>query len=227
MAEQEKNGKAKETNKKSLAKKIVVWTAAVLGVLILSAVFYFAYVLLSYYRVEDNLELKVEAGGSSGTPQTGATYTLLSYNIGFGAYESDYGFFMDGGKESRAWSFDRLEANMEKIADYILLQNADFVNLQEVDTNGTRTYHYDERAYLTEKLSSYSAVWAQNYDSPYLFYPITKPIGANRSGIMTFSRFTPQSSLRRSLPVESGLRKLLDLDRCYSVTRFALENGKE
>jgi endonuclease/exonuclease/phosphatase family metal-dependent hydrolase len=35
------------------------------------------------------------------------------------------------------------------------------------------------------------------------------------------------SSLRRSLPISTSLTKILDLDRCYSVTRIPVENGKE
>ncbi len=212
--------------KRSAIKSLFVWLLALVVIAVLVAGTYVAYVFLAYSRIEDNVLLKVEGAGS-GVPVTGAEYKLISFNIGFGAYEPDYGFFMDGGTQSRAWSYDRLVANIERIGEYLLAQNADFINLQEVDTDGTRTYHYDERVSLNAKLSAYSSVYAQNYDSPYLFYPITEPIGANRSGIISYSRFAPASSLRRSLPVESGVRKLLDLDRCYSVTRYALENGRE
>ena len=216
-----------KTKKSSPVKKIFLALCAVLLIAVLVAGSYFAYVFLAYYRIDDNIKLDIEAGSSSGAPQTGSEYKLLSFNIGFGAYEKDFGFFMDGGTQSRAWSEERLKANIAKISDFLLEQNADFIYLQEVDIKGTRTYDYDERKAICGKLTGYSAVWAQNYDSPYLFYPFSSPIGANTSGIITLSRFTPASSVRRSLPVESGARKLLDLDRCYSVTRFELENGKE
>ena len=213
--------------KRSAAKKIVLTLCTAIVIALLAALAYVGYVFLAYYRLDDNISLEVEAGTSSGAPQTGEEYRLLSFNIGFGAYEKDFGFFMDGGTQSRAWSEERLRANIAKISDFLLAQSADFINLQEVDIKGTRTYDYDERTEICKKLSGYSAVWAQNYDSPYLFYPVTEPIGANTSGIITLSRFTPASSVRRSLPVETGVRKLLDLDRCYSVTRFPLEGGRE
>ena len=216
-----------KTRSRKTVKRVVVCVVAVIAAILVTALSYFAYVFAAYYRVEDDLELKIETGGSSGSPQTGTEYRLMSFNIGFGAYEPDYGFFMDGGTQSRAWSPERLNANIDAISQEILKNDADFVLLQEVDIDGTRTYHYDERAAISAKLAGYSEVWAQNYDSPYLFYPLTEPIGANKSGIITYSRFTPSSSVRRSLPVESGVRKLLDLDRCYSVTRFPLENGRE
>ena len=76
---------------------------------------YFAYVMLSYSRLEDNLPLDVQ-GGADKTAAAGVPYSILSYNIGFGAYEPDYGFFMDGGTESRAWSKERLEKNLANIS---------------------------------------------------------------------------------------------------------------
>lgn len=137
---------------------------------------YFAYVMLSYSRLEDNLPLDVQ-GEADKTAAAGVPYNILSYNIGFGAYEPDYGFFMDGGKESWAFSEKRLISNMENIAEFINSQNADICILQEVDQNATRTYHFDEREFLTEKLAGYSSVWAENWNSPFLFYPSLIPTG--------------------------------------------------
>lgn len=187
---------------------------------------YFAYVMLSYSRLEDNLPLDVQ-GGADKTAAAGVPYSILSYNIGFGAYEPDYGFFMDGGKESWAFSEKRLIANMENIAEFINSQNADICILQEVDQNATRTYHFDEREFLTEKLAGYSSVWAENWNSPFLFYPFIKPHGSTLAGIMTFSMPGIASALRISLPIETGLMKLVDLDRCYSVSRIPVNNGRE
>ena len=73
----------------------------------------------------------------------------------------------------------------------------------------------------------FDEVFAQNYDSPYLFYPLIQPHGANQSGIVTLSRHPIASAARRELPVESGFMKLLDLDRCYSVSRVPVEGGRE
>ena len=73
----------------------------------------------------------------------------------------------------------------------------------------------------------FDEVFAQNYDSPYLFYPLIQPHGANQSGIVTLSRHPIASAARRELPVESGFMKLLDLDRCYSVSRIPTASGKE
>ncbi len=116
-----------------------------------------------------------------------AVHRVVQYR--FRRLRGDYGFFMDGGTESRAWSKERLTANMDAIAGYLKQQNADFCLLQEVDIGSTRTYHVDEREPLYAALFNKSSVFSQNYDSPYLLYPLTAPHGASRSpGLLTFSR---------------------------------------
>ena len=187
---------------------------------------YVAYVLIDYHRIGDQ-ELAVQNGAAETSIAAGETYKIVSYNIGFGAYESDYGFFMDGGTESRAWSEERLTANLDRIARTLTDQNADFYLVQEVDIDSTRSYHVDEREPLYAALSWENSVFCQNYDSPYLMYPLTKPHGASRSGLLTFAPAEITSARRVELPVESGFMKLLDLDRCYSVSRIPVDGGGE
>lgn len=195
-------------------------------VLALLAAAYIAYVFIAYYRIGDQT-LAPEGSASSKSPDKGKEYRIVSYNVGFGAYESDYGFFMDGGTQSWAWSKERLDANLKKIADLLSEQAADLVLAQEVDIGSTRSYRIDERPYFSDALTGKAFVFAQNYDSPFLFYPITQPHGASRSGLMTFSAFPISSAERIELPVETGLTKLLDLDRCYAKSRVPLVGGSE
>ena len=144
-----------------------------------------------------------------------------TYNVGFGAYSPDYSFFMDGGRESRARSAEAVKENITGAMAAVADLNPDFLLLQEVDVDSTRSCYVDELA-LTRQLAgeSYCSTFAQNYDSPYLFWPLTAPHGANRAGQVTFSRCSIVSALRRSLPIEEGVMKVVDLDRCYSVSRI-------
>lgn len=198
----------------------------VLAALILIVGAYVAYVFIDYHRIPDNTALEVKSG-ASGTLEAGAPYKLVSFNTGFGAYEPDYDFFMDGGKQSWAWSKDRLNANLAAIADFLEEEKADFYFLQELDENATRTYHVNERALMEAALDEYDSVYAVNWDSPFLFYPLTQPHGKTRAGIMTLSFAPIASATRRSLPIETGVMKLVDLDRCYSVSRVPVSNGRE
>ena len=96
----------------------------VLAAVLLVVISYLAYVLIDYHRLGD-MDLEVDRQVSQ-PAQTGCEYHLLSYNIGFGAYEPDYGFFMDGGTESWAWSQERLTANVGNIGAFLAQQDADF-----------------------------------------------------------------------------------------------------
>ncbi len=207
-------------------KKIFKILLSIIVAILIVVLIYVAYVFISYYRLEDNLDLEI-SNAKAGTVETDKQLKLLSWNIGFGAYEDDYDFFMDGGTQSWAKSEEALKANMEEISDYIEALGADFNFIQEVDYNSTRTYHVDERPYIVKALSDQSYVFAQNYDSPFLFYPFTQPHGKSKAGIMTFSNYGITSAVRRSLPIEESVAKLVDLDRCYSVSRIPVENGKE
>ena len=123
---------------------------------------YVAYVFIDYHRIGD-MALTPSDGGAASV-RTDTPYTVLSYNIGFGAYEDDYGFFMDGGTESRAWSEERLTKNLSEISAFLTEQSPDFLLAQEVDIGSTRSYQVDERPYLTEALEDMSGVFCQNYD---------------------------------------------------------------
>ena len=211
--------------------KRVLKIAGILLLAVLIAVLcYVGYVFGTYSRIEDNQALDV-THGSSGvqTAEPETDYKILSWNIGFGAYEEDFGFFMDGGTESRAWSRDRLEQNLDAIGETAAAQDADLMLLQEVDFDSDRSYHVDEALKLRtfDGLdASTDSVFAVNYHSAYLFYPITQPHGASNSGLLTTSKLGIRSAVRRSLPVETGVTKLLDLDRCYSVSKIPVSNGK-
>ena len=209
-------------------KKAVKVIAIVLAAVVLIAAGYVVYVFAAYHRIGDG-ELTVGGAAAAAAAEAGTEYRIVSFNIGFGAYEPDYGFFMDGGTQSWAWSKERLDANLKNIAAFLRGQDADFTIVQEVDIDSTRSYHVDERTYLIPALAE-NGTWsfAQNYDSPFLAYPFKQPHGASKSGLMTFAKATPITAAQRvELPIEKGLTKFLDLDRCYSKNRIPVDGGKE
>lgn len=113
------------------------------------------------------------------------------------------------------------------VGDFLKSEAPDFILIEEVDKNATRSYHYDEEAALRNMLEGYDSTFTVNFDSPYLFYPLSKPHGKSYAGMLTLSRFNIESGLRRSLPIEDGFMKFVDLDRCYSVSRVSVSNDKE
>jgi len=67
----------------------------------------------------------------------------------------------------------------------------------------------------------------QNYDSAYLFYPVTKPIGKAKSGIMTYSKYKIEQAERYRLPIETNFNKFFDLDRAFNVNILPIKNSNK
>lgn len=219
--------------KKNLLKTSLKIIGIVLGILILALLAYIVYLYASYYRIEDNQELVVEAPvddtttGAAAVLATDTEYSAVTYNIGFGAYLPDYSFFMDGGTSSWAESPETVQYAINGAGELVKSLDPDFALIQEIDLDANRSYHTDEYEMLRNLLPEYTTVFAQNYDSAFLFYPFTQPHGSSRAGLGLFSKYPVSSALRRSFPISTSFSKFFDLDRCYSVSRIPVDNGKE
>ncbi len=221
--------KRKAKKKNRVYKKVLRFVGIMFGLLLFVVLGYAAYVLISYHRIPDMQVLTVQKPHSTATENVllDTEYEIITYNVGFGAYSPDFTFFMDGGESSWAFSEDAVLANIMGSALTMKEQNPDFLILQEVDLDSDRSYHVDEEILLSQHFDDYYEVFAINYDSPFLFYPFTEPHGSSLSGMAVYSRYEITSALRRSLPISNGFSKFLDLDRCYSINRIPVENGRE
>ena len=116
----------------------------VLGILILALLAYIVYLYASYYRIEDNQELVVEAPvddtttGAAAVLATDTEYSAVTYNIGFGAYLPDYSFFMDGGTSSWAESPETVQYAINGAGELVKSLDPDFALIQEIDLDATR-----------------------------------------------------------------------------------------
>lgn len=215
-----------------MARKLIKSLLVVFIAFILVAVIYSAYVLISYNRIEDNLSLNIEGEAKESAAALDTTYRIVSANLGFGAYSDDYSFFMDGGTESWAYSKAAVNENITGSINTILSANPDFIAFQEVDLNSTRSYHVNQEELILNLLSKnnftgINSTFAINYDSAFLMYPFTQPHGKSQAGIFTISPIQITSAVRRSLPIDESLSKLIDLDSCYSKNVMEVENGKK
>ncbi|MGX6962225.1 endonuclease/exonuclease/phosphatase family protein [Vagococcus xieshaowenii] len=205
-------------------KKIIKLPLIFIGALSLLVLIYVSYLLIDYHRLPDNQALTAVNRKNSEVEKNQRTaYQVTSFNIGYAAYPADYSFFMDGGKYSRAYNKETVMTNLKGITDNLSHLNSDIIMLQEVDTKGDRSMDVDEVAYITNQLAPYHYVFGQNYDSSYLFYPITQPIGAATSGLLSLSRTPIEQSTRYSLPIETDFNKFFDLDRAFTVSRTTLD----
>lgn len=207
-------------------KKMLKILLTLILVLVIVVLAYVGYVFFSYQRLPEHVALKVT--NNSETALTKNTdYRLMSYNIGYAAYPADYSFFMDGGKYSRAYDQETVEKNMTGILETTKELDPDFALFQEVDQKGDRSMKVDEVAGLTTGLPTYSHVYAQNYDSAYLFYPLTQPIGKAKSGLVTLSKATISESTRYKLPIDTDFNKFFDLDRGFSASLIPVKDSRK
>lgn len=218
-----------------MGKKIVKIIGCILGILILIVAVYVLYVVLSYTRLEDHLVLTSDAAQDAQAQAVkqrvesdpNREFCIITANIGFGAYDQEFDFFMDGGTMAWAKSRERVEENVHGMSEAIAGYEPDFLFLQEVDTDATRSYHVDEYELVRQNFSSFETVFAQNYDSAFLFWPLHQPHGKTEAGMVTLSLYEIAAAERRSLPISDSFSKFLDLDRCYSISRIACENGRD
>ncbi len=212
------------------AVKWILTAAAVTALLLIS---YIIYLMATYHRLPDHLNLTVDhtpgegKADTAGRLQTGKDYTVLTYNIGFGAYTPDYSFFMDGGKYSWAKSRESVLADVAGAGTLMGSYDPDFAFIEEIDTDSTRSYHVNESGVLDRYFPSYYRIDAVDYDSAFLILPLYQPHGFCRAQMSMYSRYPIGSAERRSFPVSTGLSKFFDLDRCYSVSKIPTENGHE
>ena len=219
------------------AKKIILRILAVLGAIILFFVLviggYVIYLTCQYYRIEDNTAVAV-VNNQESKVALAQEYTISTYNIGFGAYEHDFSFFMDSGEfkdgrkvtgtGSRARSKDVVETNTNGAISTIQSLNTDFAFFQEVDTSSHRSYFVNQYEAIQNAFSGYSSSQTVNFHSGFLFYPITKPHGKVNSGITTLSKYKIESVTRRSFPIDESFPwKFFDLDRCFNVNRLPIQ----
>lgn len=95
-----------------MKKHIVLKVALILlAAVVLTIGGYLLYAVTAYHRLPDNMELDI-VSDTGETARSDSEYTLVSWNIGFGAYTDDYTFFMDGGKSSRAASRESVIKNV-------------------------------------------------------------------------------------------------------------------
>ncbi len=214
-------------------KKALKITGGIIAALLIIVLAYVAYVFIDYDRLADNLKLDIkmpsslEHGSDTTTVPVGEDLEITSWNIGFAAYTDEFTFFMDGGTESRGFSEEVVSDTLDQIVSDLDGFDSDFYLVQEVDTDATRSYHINQYDRIMKNFGDKYSTFAQNYDSPYLFYPILEPHGKSKAGMITMSDYGISNALRRSLPIQDGFAKFLDLDRCYSINRIPVDGGKE
>ncbi|MCH3916849.1 MAG: endonuclease [Spirochaetia bacterium] len=219
-------------------KRILSVIGGIVIVLLLIIAGYFLYVMHQYYRIPDKQPLEIYNPVATAPLEKGKAYTAVTYNIGFGAYDPEYSFFMETGtmdngqktkgKYGKGKDKETILKDTNGCAETVQALSPDFVLIQEMDRDSTRSYHVDQKAIFDTALSDYSSDYAINFHTAYLMFPLYDPHGASLAGIATYSRWHIEEAVRMSYPIDNSFpQRYMDLDRCFSVQRLPVKGGKE
>lgn len=201
--------------------KVFTFAFAVVALFLLGII---AYGFITDYKPEPIEPITIHEGVESHSLKLNKDYNMVSFNIGYGALGKEQDFFMDGGKNSGAHSFDEVEHNTQFFSAYLEKEKFDFILLQEVDISGKRSYNVNQFDIL--KPADYYGMFAKNYDVKFVPVPFTRPMGGAVSGIATLSKAKPATSLRYSFDgKEMAIQQIFDLKRAFSLTTYPVENS--
>jgi endonuclease/exonuclease/phosphatase family metal-dependent hydrolase len=209
-----------------ILKKILKASLIIIAVLVLAFAGMIVYAVISDYKPAE--KEMISQPDNPSVLQDSLTLTFLTWNIGYAGLGKDMDFFKDGGTKVITTKTRCLE-NVAGIENFLSKNDSiDFICIQEIDRDSKRSYHIDEYENLSKKLPAYKPFFAMNYDVFFVPVPPANPYGKVVSGIATYSKYTPESSARYSLPGNFGFpMQLFYLDRCFMVNRFKIKNGKE
>ena len=199
--------------------KILGW---ILGVLVLVVAVALVVFTIAEYRPAD-VETVIPEQQAEAVLETGKPLTIVSWNCGYGALGDNAEFFMDGGTSVYTADKERVTSNLDGIREKLQALSPDFIILQEVDINSSRSYGIDERTVLRDAAPGAAEAFAYNFNSLYIPYPLP-PIGHVEGGLYTLSAAQPRTAERISLPVPfSWPVRLLNLKRCLLVSRYPVK----
>ncbi|MEZ4684897.1 MAG: hypothetical protein R3B47_02190 [Bacteroidia bacterium] len=179
---------------------------------------------------ETSVEVHGTPGKTSWAPGD-STIRLFNWNIGYGGLGAKSDFWKDDDGSGMVHSprefVDEYVAGIHSVIEQFR-DSTDFFLLQEVDRSSDRSYGRDEAESIAERLPGFAWCYGKNYDVDYIPVPLLEPYGGVESGLVTYSTTQPGEATRFSFegnyPFPTGL---FYLDRCYLLTRFPVENGKE
>ncbi|NQU87183.1 MAG: endonuclease/exonuclease/phosphatase family protein [Mariniphaga sp.] len=199
---------------------IIILCACYLGGVIL-------YGTLTDYKPKEKIDLEIKG---TGNVQSGLsdTLTFLSWNIGFCGLGAEMDFFYDGGEMVRPTK-ELVEKYTTGVIEFLQKYNqTDFIILQEVDENSARTRRQNEVEIISSAMQAYNYSYDDNYNVKFVPVPFTNPLGKVEAGQMNLSKVEPASSERVAFhSAYAWPKRLFMLDRCFIVSRFNTDNGKQ
>ncbi len=197
----------------------------VLAALIVLIGVFLLYLTLSEYRPADVEAISVE-GQSETNIDKSDTINIVSWNIGYCGLGAEESFVLDGGSGSgRPKSKETMLSYYQGVSDTLRDLDADIYILQEVDSDSSRSYGYNEVSSLQNDLMSAQSAYALNYSCSFVPFP-WPPMGKVHSGVLTLTDCSIRQAERVSLPCPfSWPLRTANLKRCLLISRIPLEGS--
>ncbi|MCF8230618.1 MAG: endonuclease/exonuclease/phosphatase family protein [Bacteroidales bacterium] len=203
------------------------WSVRIIVLIVAVFLFFIVYIQVTDYRPHEQEPLELRGLRQEPVQKT-RTFSILTWNIGYGGLGSEMDFFYDGGEQVRSDS-STYKKYFNGITDFLVSHDSiDIILLQEVDRNSRRSYYNNQVHHIIKTLPAYNAVFAKNYDVPFVPLPLANPLGKVEAGMMTMASFRPMMSYRFALPqTHNWPESLFMLDRAVVMSTFPLPGDKE
>ncbi len=220
-----KQNKGRRTRKEwKLWQKILMVPAVAAGIALLGFLIVLVTLTVTEYKPADVEKLALN-GKATEELSEGDAFSIMTWNVGYGALGENADFFMDGGTHVSTADKELVETNVKSIGAAIAELSPDIVYLQEVDLNSKRSHYMNEQEMLMEQVDGYQNTFACNYRVCYVPYPLPT-IGKVDCGIMTLSNYEISSAERIALPCPFTYPiRLANLKRCLMVDRIPIKGS--
>ena len=199
-------------------------------VIVLALALLIGYLTVTALNPETETASLSEPGAySTGTLSDGDSFSIVSWNIGYGSLGKESDFFMDGGEQSRPENQQIVDKNIAGIIEQLRPDDkdwlADFMLLQEVDSGSKRSYGVVETDAIAQGVG-FTSAYALNYKSAFVPVPPTAPLGKVTSGVFTLASTPVTDAARIALPSPFKWPvSTVNLKRCLLVTRVPLQDS--
>ena len=200
---------------------------AFIGISLLAVMVFMIFLTAARYH-PDSVEYLDLKGNKGQMIRNKDEFSFMSWNIGYAGLGKEMDFFYEGGSRVKPES-EEFKKYLNGILRTIRSNDtADFIFIQEADIHSKRSYDTDEFSELARILKDHCFAFAKNYDCRYVPVPLYEPMGKVVSGILSFSRFRPESATRIDFGTSfSWPKQLFFLKRCFLVIRFQVRNGHD
>lgn len=220
--------KEKTIKQKKLWQRILKYLLCLILIVVLSFAALIGYLTLTEFNPDKEVPVSLTGKGQTDSVDKSKEMTAVSWNIGYGALGKNADFFMDGGKSVKTADADGVNKNLKAISSELNSLDPDFILLQEVDENSSRSSDINEVSEIQNKLlkQKYQSSFAKNFSVKFIPYPIP-PIGKVNSGIQTLSKVNIKDSTRVQLPCPfEWPTRVANLKRCLTINRLPI-NGSD